>query len=240
MGDHIIRRTPRTDTCFLCEPVHGRARQDAQFQAEINAGRALVRRWLLGAPRFDERLLLEARAAHPWRERAMVPWADTLDLESTRDDPIYIEGAVDWLYWLLEGGSTLWPPATDDALFRLIDILKVDPWARSLSFKLDAVDIGGAFGERGFPYPPDPTHHEIVKTDDAGDPFGPARNYIFVRARLSEAIGAAGLPDHYTDVLALDLEIHLIRGSGYDPGLAWQAVGSIFRDDTDRIVILWR
>jgi hypothetical protein len=224
--------------------VHGRARGIAQFEAKRKAEKALVRQWLLGAPRFDERLLVEARAGHPWRERAMVPWADTVELDV----------ATDWLYSRTDGGALDWPPANDDARFRLVNSLVPRRAVSSSDFDADTLDVGAAFGLRGFPHPPDPTRHELVEQNEAGDSLSVLRHSIHVdgclrplyEARLARRepiglpLGAGVLPDHYTDVLALSLEIHLREVSRYDPRLNWKAVGSIFRDDTDRIVVLWR
>jgi hypothetical protein len=253
IGNRIIYRTDRTDFCSRCDPVNAPARLDARIEAKIAADNAWLRQWLLSAPRFEDSLLDAARAAGPLGEHPMAPWVDTLDLDDIIDNPKYLQGAVSWLYsHSSTGGRMGWPPATNDACFRLANTLNVNPRRGFESFEHTPFDIGSVFGQRGFPYPPDPTRHRF---DDLRDDPNTERNIISVKAGVKgfyEAMDASGksrgeplevtwLPNNHTDMLTFELEVMLWHGQVTEPSHAQQdAVGSIYRDDTDRVIVVWR
>jgi hypothetical protein len=167
----VIRPTAKTARCSICDLEGFKAALAAEDAAQLES----IRRWLRAAPVYPDDLLATARAADPGPVRAEnpggpptssdpwydiarhldawgaprsrpVPWVDTMELDV----------AAGFLHYATRGGSE-WPPATEDARLRLRGSPESNPATR--------LDIGAAFGQRGFPFPPDETRRHLRMWD---------------------------------------------------------------------------
>lgn len=226
----VLVPTDDTADCRQCDSFGAYARFSARWEAD----RLRVREWVLAAPRFTDDLLAAARARHGLplpvdryghrADLALVAWADTLDSDSAA-------------YWLT-GGS--YPPVshTNNRL------LAADLSRRGAGLYGEprVLDIGAAYGLRGFPWPP--VRPDLTVDSTAGLSMVLDAGFRYVdgsREPVKPGEKVTRLPDGYARVLTLKIERTLFDSIGRvlinERGFA---TGSLFTDDDGHVVVLWQ